>query len=125
MEIYTILQDTPEPYNIFKLAGIKPEQIALLEDAGITSIREIPDNIELSAVQARQVRATKTDERFIDRDAIRGYLSKLEYPLYFLDYETFSDVVPPFDGLRPYQQVPFQYSLHILPKELTANFGDG
>jgi hypothetical protein len=34
--------------------------------------------------------------------------------LYFLDYETLSSVIPAFDGLSPYQQVPFQYSIHIL-----------
>jgi hypothetical protein len=50
----------------------------------------------------------------INRDAIREFISGLEYPLYFLDYETMSAVVPYFDGHRPYQQVPFQYSLHIL-----------
>src|SRR5690606_33150600 len=36
------------------------------------------------------------------------------YPLYFLDYETMMSVVPYFDGMRPYKQYPFQYSLHIL-----------
>ena len=42
------------------------------------------------------------------------FLNELEYPLYFLDYETMSAVVPYFDGHRPYLQVPSQYSLHIL-----------
>lgn len=50
----------------------------------------------------------------IDKDAIKQFLSDLEYPLYFLDYETMSGLIPYFDGHRPYQQVPFQYSLHIL-----------
>ncbi|MCA9329592.1 DUF2779 domain-containing protein, partial [Candidatus Saccharibacteria bacterium] len=50
----------------------------------------------------------------IDKDAIQQFMSGLEYPLYFLDYETMMSLVPYFDGHRPYQQVPFQYSLHIL-----------
>jgi len=50
----------------------------------------------------------------IDKEAIKQFLSELEYPLYFLDYETMSGLIPYFDGHRPYQQVPFQYSLHIL-----------
>lgn len=41
-------------------------------------------------------------------------MSQLTFPLYFLDYETMSGLIPYFDGQRPYQQVPFQYSLHIL-----------
>lgn len=50
----------------------------------------------------------------IDRVALDRFLSELEFPLYFLDYETMSAVVPYFDGHRPYQQIPSQYSLHII-----------
>ena len=50
----------------------------------------------------------------INREAIIQFLNGLQYPLYFLDYETLMSLIPYFDGLRPYQQVPFQYSLHLL-----------
>ncbi len=38
----------------------------------------------------------------------------IEYPLYFLDFETFSTAIPLYDGTRPYQNIPFQFSLHVL-----------
>jgi hypothetical protein len=50
----------------------------------------------------------------IQQEQIKHFLGELKYPLYFLDYETLMSLVPYFDGHRPYQQVPFQYSLHIL-----------
>lgn len=50
----------------------------------------------------------------IQHDEIKQFLEGLKYPLYFLDYETMSGLIPYFDGHRPYQQVPFQYSLHII-----------
>jgi hypothetical protein len=50
----------------------------------------------------------------IRHDEIKQFLGDLKFPLYFLDYETLMSLVPYFDGQRPYQQVPFQYSLHIL-----------
>ena len=50
----------------------------------------------------------------IQHDKVTDFLDQLKYPLYFLDYETLMSLVPYFDGHRPYQQVPFQYSLHIL-----------
>lgn len=53
-------------------------------------------------------------EPTIDKESIKQFLGELEFPLYFLDYETMSGLIPYFDGHRPYQQVPFQYSLHIL-----------
>lgn len=53
----------------------------------------------------------------IGKNAIRKELDSLTYPLYFLDYETIGPAVPPFDGYRPFQQVPFQYSLDIQQKQ--------
>ena len=57
---------------------------------------------------------SKNIEPTVDKEAIKQFLGELEFPLYFLDYETMSGLIPYFDGHRPYQQVPFQYSLHIL-----------
>lgn len=52
----------------------------------------------------------------INLEEIEGFLSNIQFPLYFLDYETLMSLVPYFDGHRPYQQVPFQYSLHVIRK---------
>lgn len=48
-----------------------------------------------------------------DKTGIGTFLSKIKYPLYFLDFETMMFAIPPYDGLKPYQQIPFQYSLHF------------
>ena len=52
-----------------------------------------------------------------DPAKIREFLKKVRYPLCFLDFETFGSGIPLFDGTRPYQQVPFQYSLHRIDAE--------
>ena len=62
-------------------------------------------------------------EYFLDRKShadpakIREFLEKVRYPVCFLDFETFGSAIPLFDGTRPYQQVPFQYSLHRIDAE--------
>lgn len=56
-------------------------------------------------------------EAKIDKEAIREIMNSLKYPLYFLDYETCQMSIPEIKGTHPYQQLPFQYSLHIIPKE--------
>jgi hypothetical protein len=61
-----------------------------------------------------QYRAAKENCEIIDRDSIEFFLKKLQYPLYFLDFETFSTAIPLFDGLKPYQNIPFQFSCHIM-----------
>ena len=52
----------------------------------------------------------------INRDAIVDILDLLKYPLYFIDYESCQYAVPELVGTKPYQQIPFQYSLHIIPE---------
>jgi hypothetical protein len=52
--------------------------------------------------------------RLVDKLRVKQFLDNLEFPLYFFDYETLGSLVPYFDGMRPYAQYPFQYSLHIL-----------
>ena len=53
----------------------------------------------------------------INKSAIKDILDTLTSPLYFIDYETCQYAVPEFAGTKPYQQIPFQYSLHIIAEE--------
>lgn len=56
-------------------------------------------------------------EPIINREEIKKLMDDLKYPLYFIDYETYMEVIPEIEKTRPYQQLPFQYSLHILKDE--------
>lgn len=53
----------------------------------------------------------------IDKDAIKNIMDSLKYPLYFIDYETYQLAIPEYEGTKPYQQLPFQYSLHIIKEK--------
>ena len=68
----------------------------------------------INATQMRQAETAyyhKADT--IDTAAIKVFLDTLTYPIYHLDFETFQLAVPQWEGCRPYEQIPFQYSLHI------------
>ena len=56
-------------------------------------------------------------EPHIDKQKIREFMKNLYYPIYFLDFETMQTAIPEFDNSKPYQQIPFQYSLHYITKE--------
>jgi Domain of unknown function(DUF2779) len=58
--------------------------------------------------------AAKTGDPYIDKDRLRDFFSKLEFPLYFLDFETMTSAIPLVNDSKSYQQLPFQYSLHVL-----------
>ncbi len=94
--------------------GSSKKKLEEMVDNNWFHIEDIPLEYKLSPTQTNHVHTTITGDTIIKEDKIREELSKLEYPLYFLDYETFPKAVPVFDGCYPYQQVPFQYSLHIL-----------
>jgi hypothetical protein len=78
---------------------------------GIVRQCDIPLEL-LNAKQRQQVEATLKKKNTINNVKVREFLDKLWYPLCFLDFETFQSAVPPYDGTSPYQQIPFQYSLH-------------
>lgn len=122
MEIYKNLKKV-DPYSIYNLIAPGVKRIGELEDMGVELIRDIPDDFKLTSKQQVQVMATKQDERIIDREKIKTFFDDLVYPLYFLDYETAMSTIPLYDGTRPYQQIPFQYSLHIIegPEEKLKN----
>lgn len=113
LDIYKTLSDLPDD-TIYDLCGLNASKVADFESKGITTLQEIPDDYKMSPKQVLQVNAAKLDQQLILNEPIRDFLNHLQYPLYFLDYETLGGIVPVFDGLKPYQQLPFQYSLHIL-----------
>lgn len=100
--------------SIYDICTPTPNLFAELEDLGITNLVDIPDAVTLSDKQTLQVQAIRNGQKTVDRTKIKEFLNTLQFPLYFLDYETLSSALPAFDGLNPYQQVPCQYSLHVL-----------
>jgi len=83
---------------------------------GIVEFKDIPKNYPLNESQRLQVESHLDGKITIEKELLRAFLLKLKYPLYFLDFESFQQVVPLYDRSRPYQQIPFQYSLHIQKK---------
>ena len=87
-----------------------------LFEQGVLFIKDIPEGYKLSSAQQIQKLCEINQKPHIDKTAIREFCESLKYPLYYLDFETFSPVVPIYDGTKPYQRIPFQFSLHIVEK---------
>jgi len=85
----------------------------LLADKRV-KLDQLPADFSLNKIQLNYLKSLDRQEPIIDINGIKDEFDKLEYPLYFLDFETFGPAVPGFDGLHPYEQFPFQYSCHIL-----------
>lgn len=99
--------------SIHRLPFMNAEKATALIEAGISTIDAITDPSMLGKSTRRYLSALAKGARTVDRDALDRFMSGITYPVYYFDYETSQSLLPPWDGTRPYQQVPFQYSLHI------------
>ena len=74
-------------------------------------------NEKLTPVRRIQIDSSLANEPHINKDSIEKFLETITYPIYFLDFESMQPAIPPFDNMKPYQQICFQYSLHIIENE--------
>lgn len=106
-------QDLPE-YSVHSISRINKKKLIDLVDRNILSIHDVPEDFELSENQRRQVDTAQSGKEYIDKSGISDFLQTMEYPLAFLDYETYPSAIPKYNGYSPYEQIPFQFSLHIV-----------
>ncbi|MFP4114940.1 MAG: DUF2779 domain-containing protein [Spirochaetota bacterium] len=79
---------------------------------GITSIQEIPIERLSHPRQEIQQRVVSERRAHVDREALAQFLGRLREPVFYLDFEATSSAIPPFDRVRPWEHVPYLYSLH-------------
>ncbi len=125
-----INKDVPE-YSVHDINRIGNSKKLLKEllDEGILHIEKVREDQLPKIKEAKegqkqskprkqnQVAVHKSKEPIRDIYAIKAELSSLQFPLYFLDYETYPHAIPFFDGYHPYQHIVFQYSLHVLTED--------
>jgi predicted RecB family nuclease len=95
------------------LPRIHASAVEELEEIGVGSIRDIPDDFPLNERQRRACTCVQTGEPWFSAD-LGEELKGLKYPLFFMDFETVNPAIPRFAGMRPYDQLPFQWSVHVL-----------
>lgn len=91
----------------------KPRKRELLRQ-GILKAKDIPLSFDLNDKQRLVAERARTNTEHVDRASLCAELDRLQYPLWFLDYETCISAIPMYDGYHPQQQIVFQYSLHRL-----------
>lgn len=102
--------------SIYLLPRLFGEKLAKFVDEKRFDLSSINPG-EVSQRQASVVKAHNEGKPFINREKIEDFLNDLTYPLHFLDYETFASAVPIIDGYAPQDQLPFQFSLHVLHED--------
>ena len=97
------------------LPRIQASAVEELEAIGVESVRDIPHDFPLNERQRRACTCVRTGEPWFSADLSKE-LKGLKYPLFFTDFESVNPAIPRFTGMRPYDQLPFQWSVHVLRK---------
>jgi hypothetical protein len=100
-------------YSVFNIfGGSKGDKV--VDQTNSYNIEDIPESlIPKGSNKTIDIASYKERKVHIDKDGIKNFLAQLDYPLYYLDYETVSPAIPVFEETSPYDVIPFQYSLHI------------
>ena len=100
--------------NVFNLRGMPIKSKMKYYHDGKYSYKDLL-NEKINEKYKQQIEFEMNDLKpYINKDNIRKVLNDLSDKIYFLDFETYQLAIPPYDNIRPYEQIPFQYSLHIL-----------
>jgi len=103
--------DLPE-YPVSVLPRSSASHRQSLQEAGYHDVRDIPDSVLENANHKRVWRATCSGKEEVDVAEV-AVLKELPWPRYYLDFDTIGLAVPRWKGIRPYVQIPFQWSCHI------------
>ena len=106
----------PSVFNLYWMNSSKKFEMYY---KGIVNYEDIPLDFALNTTQKLQVETSKSNEPYIDKPIIKDFIETVKFPINFFDFETFQNAIPRFDKQRPYMQIPFQYSLHILHEDGT------
>ncbi|MFV0562900.1 DUF2779 domain-containing protein [Malaciobacter mytili] len=100
-------------YSIFNIFNLGSKKQIELYSRGIINIDDVPHDFDMTSIQAQAVENYKSKITYIDIENIKSFLQSLTYPIYHLDFETYQQAIPEYKGIKPFEQIPFQYSLHI------------
>jgi hypothetical protein len=103
--------DKPEDWVTY-LPRLSPSTADTLKALGIEAISAIPADFPLTWKQAIIRDATASGQPYVSAD-LRNLLRGFAPPACYLDFEAMSPPIPLYDGTRPYQAIPFQWSLHV------------
>lgn len=117
------MRDIPSPsvFDLYIPRGQSFSSLISLYEDGIVSFEDYKNSEkwnECHIIRKIQVEHYLNElGTYINKEIINDFLNKLSYPLYFLDFETMNPALPEYEGTAPYQQIPFQYSLHYINNE--------
>lgn len=101
--------------SVFDMAGMGRVTGWKWWNKGIHTASDVKVAMQDGQIKPNALRVRQCDgEPYADAAALRAFLDeKISWPVYHLDFETFQTAVPRWEGAKPYQQIPSQFSIHV------------
>ena len=106
-----------EKPNVFSIHNLRKKKMIEYYNEGIITFKDLVKKEENPKYLEQIEYELYNKKEKIEKDNIKEFLDTLSYPMYFLDFETYQQVIPLYKGIHPYEQIPFQYSLHYIEKK--------
>lgn len=102
---------------IWYLPGISMQEKSNFVEKGISTVHQIDNMDELNSRQKVIIKSFQTQQPHILADKLKAFTAPIQYPLYYFDIEAFQPAIPLFVNTKPYDRIPFLYSLHYKENE--------
>jgi len=106
--------------NIRYLYRLNRDKALNYERDGLSRIQDLPDDLQLGAIPARQRRCLREGELLVEKRELVEALLTIVPPVAHIDFETVMFAIPRWDGCRPYDNVPVQMSAHVVDERGNA-----
>ncbi|CUF92519.1 Hypothetical protein, putative [Bodo saltans] len=118
-------QDSKTTSTVFDMPGLNIDKKSALWAANVRTLKDIAATkastaasssvpaVKLSPSQSRFLDAHVHDHISVNPTEIKRWFSSLQYPVFMLDFEAVQFALPPFEQSKPYQAIPFQFSLDV------------
>jgi len=103
--------------SVFEIGAVAKAHLFELYNNGVKTVNDIPEKNNFDKNANLHILSKKNNEVVVNKQAIAAFIEKLSYPLYFMDFESFMPAVPIYNNTKPYQHIPFQYSLHCIEQK--------
>ncbi len=104
----------PAQHPVTELPRLREPQLHALLDLGVLSVFDVPADFPgLDPAQREAVDVVQSGRPLVDSEELGRSLQTLVWPVYHLDFETVNPALPLWPGTRPYEVIPFQYSVHV------------
>jgi CRISPR/Cas system-associated exonuclease Cas4 (RecB family) len=110
-------------HPVIEVPRLSKVQFNQLQAFGVLDARNIPAKVPLTDPQRRVVNSVKSGKVHLDRKSLALLLDQVAWPCHYLDFETVKSAIPFWPEVGPHEQVPTQFSLHVMhgPEEVVVH----